>query len=153
MAGSSIWCLRTWRRKWLPKKGRTGYSEKATPASFYKEQVCKDAQCRNGVSRGWERWNTGNMTHVADACKATNDNSRSMKGRGRGGSGWWKPGLWRAGEQVTETGIYPEGKGGPARILSRWMKQPVLYFRKVTQVWVTYTGDTHAVFSSVHWFP
>lgn len=30
------------------------------------------------------------------------------------------------GSPVTETGIYPEGKGGQGRILGRGMKQPVL---------------------------
>lgn len=140
-------------KKEMTKKGLTGYSEEATPATFYKAQICKDAQCRNGVSQGPERWNRVNTTYVAEACKATGDSSGSMKGSGRGGSEWWKHGLWRVGEQVTETGIYPEGKGGPARILSRWMKQAVLHFRKVTLVWITYTGETHAVFSSVYWFP
>ena len=42
-------------KKEMTKKGLTGYSEEATPATFYKAQICKDAQCRNGVSQGPER--------------------------------------------------------------------------------------------------
>ena len=42
-------------KKEMTKKGLTGYSKEATLATFYKEQVYKDAQCRNGVSKGPER--------------------------------------------------------------------------------------------------